>query len=234
MPFHGLKVLDITWTDLKTFKTRDTFILYYVSNPIGAYDVIGISNKFIFRAYLCSSADINDFNNNYRSGATVVASIDDAIGNANLYDSESVRDASGNPLNTNLNSSSGFVQQASTPTADTTEKNWIFGTLLTAAPTAATVLSYTVPAGKTFYCYYHELCKATVNAVNGEPVSIAVDGVEKSRVALPGGNLNLVYYPTNLWAGYPIATSGQTITATVTPSGVGVTMWSARFLGALK
>lgn len=235
MPFHAFKVLDITWTDLKTFKTRDTFILYYVSNPNGTYEVLGISGKFIYRCWLSLASDITDFVNNFKTAATSTAALDDAIGSANLYDSIQLRDSSGNPINSNLTTGSIFVQQASAPTIDTTEGIWQFNTLISTATTAdQTVLTYTVPAGKTFYVMFIEVAKCSVNNINADPAKLFANGVELARASMPGGQQMVVNYQTSLAAAYPLVTAGQIIKLTVTPTGTTSTTWSARLLGALK
>lgn len=85
MPYQGFKILDVTWTELKAFKTRDSFALYYVS--VGSvYEAIGITTGFIFRSCLTDSTEVTDFVTNFLSGAVSVSCIDDALGVENKLD----------------------------------------------------------------------------------------------------------------------------------------------------
>lgn len=81
--------LEIQWSSFKTAQTRAGFIVYYATDPLTfntdgtvntyEYEVLGSEGDRFYRAFLSSSSDISDFETNYKTNATAVASADDAL-----------------------------------------------------------------------------------------------------------------------------------------------------------
>lgn len=90
-----MQQLEVRWSFLKTAKSRDGFTFYYVAtirsvdssgtSTLADYDIYGSNNSFIYHARALSlngampGSDALDFETNYRAGAILVPTSDDAL-----------------------------------------------------------------------------------------------------------------------------------------------------------
>lgn len=205
------KRVEISWTDIKSYKTRDGFSLSYVSNPDGTYEAVGVSNRFEYHAAISVATDITDFEANFKSASSSVTTIDAGIAAANQFDSIAVR---------------SFTTDASVE---------IHGEVTTASTTAnQTVITYTVPAGKNFFLVYSVIQKVSVNSVDMAPGAIRKNGTDLYRRGVGGSASGSSVYELRVGPpGVSIATAGDVLTLTVTPGGTGSTTWGAVLMGYL-
>lgn len=121
-PVLAFDQVESAWSDLKTFKTRDTFTLFYVTFPQGTipetyhYALFAKNGSFYFKCQLNDPTEITDFETNFKTGAQEVGGDIEAICKSEVFISKV-----GNLTTT----SNGALQ---------------------------TVLTYTVPAKETFHC----------------------------------------------------------------------------------
>lgn len=240
MPYQGFRILDVEWADLKTYKTRDVFTLYYVAGPGNAsYEIIGISDKFIYRSKLILDADISDFTTNFLSAAISKPSIDNAIGDANTYDTGSVNSLNGEITSTVLNGSVALdVNIVNAPSIPASQMVWVESRAATAGQTKTLVASYTVPTGKSFYIIIYSLNRITSNTTGGTALLEIDNGgtlTEKDAFGMPGGTSGNSAWQQNITIGAAyIATAGEIIKISITPSSSQNTEWGAKIIGILK
>ena len=96
---NSLKVVDVSWTNWKTCAARPNTTTYYVQYS-STYEAIAIDYHFIYRSILNLATNITEFATSYKSAATAVLSVTDAVGLANKNEILNVQnlDAARNPL----------------------------------------------------------------------------------------------------------------------------------------
>jgi len=213
-----IKLLNISWTDFKTSKTRDSFDIYYVDGT-SSVEVIGVTPSWTYYVKLFG-ADLTDFNTNFESAATEVPSIDDAIATANpdrLIDvNVSSTEPGGGPYANIPWLASGMVyKNANYQTTSANEE---------------TLLSHTVATGKTFYLLFYAISLGQtggVTAYTGE-ARVRVDGTIRdashfSTILDGGGSVGGIEYNRFLYCQarlpFPFADSGEIITLTIDEDG---------------
>lgn len=150
-------LVETSWSEFKTFKTRDSFTVFYIEFPQGTdpetyqYRVYGANSSFYFKTGLLESSEISDFETNFKASAQNVGSEPEAIGKARV------------PF-----SKTGSLTSSSTTSLQT-------------------VLSYTVPAKQVFHLEQWMVGRvSTGNAeltiaqlqVNGTPVDGQSDAAQ--------------------------------------------------------
>lgn len=89
-PLDAYDQVETTWVDFKIFKTRDSFTAYYIEHPQGTepetflYTVFGANTSFYFKCGISESADITDFEANFKTAAQVVGSESEAVGRSRV------------------------------------------------------------------------------------------------------------------------------------------------------
>jgi len=141
----AIKLLNVSWTDFKTFQTRDSFTVYYVDGT-NSIEAIGVTVKWTYYVKI-SGADLTDFNTNYLSAAVSVPAIDDAIATANLTEVIDVEITSSDP---------GGNSIVNVP-LESSDMKYLYADYTTTSSSEQTALSHVVATGKTFYMIYYSV-----------------------------------------------------------------------------
>jgi len=203
-----IKLLNISWADFKTNKTRDSFDIYYVEST-NSTQAIGVTSNWTYYVQV-SGSDLTDFNSNFKSAATAVPSIDDAIATANIRETIDVNIISNEdpPIQPIPETPGGMI--------------WLYNRFRTPTGGAeATAISHTVATGKTFYLLYYVVHYGdNSDGITGD-IRIKVNGATRDAAYFVTGLASGGYLQyTDLLSYYamsplPFADSGDTITMTI-------------------
>lgn len=136
------------------------------------------------------------------------------------------------------NNNGELVTSVPVPTAS--ENVYAYQEITTATLTAnQVILTYTVPVGVTFYLVGYSMSRIDLaSTACGSPFRLVANSIVIKRFAVDwnGGNGygNVMIWAENYPYPFPIATAGQLIEITVTPSTAVSTTWGASILGIVK
>jgi len=215
----AIKLVNVSWDDFKTFQTRDGFNIYYVSHNDGD-EVIGISDNFIYHTILAATSEQNDFDTNFKSGATEVDAIDTAIGQENQRET----------IDVNIVNTVNVGGIHATVPALAADMSYLHAFYDTTSANKETMLTHTVTTGATFYVIAFQVFRAENTNVKGL-VTIEVDGstVMAAHVDTALGGSVIEYAPN---IPVPLADEGQVIDVTVDEDGgPGGNLWSVNLIG---
>jgi hypothetical protein len=123
--------------------------------------------------------------------------------------------------------------------SDPSEVDWTYNTVTTSATTAdQTIVTRTIPAGKTFYLLSYSAGAINTGTAPPAPFKIWVGGTVFDAFGLSGG-LTLgsganTRWDVGLHVGLKFAVAGDVVKITVTPGSNNSTAWGAKIVGVLR
>jgi len=204
----AIKLLNVSWANFKTYKTRDNFTVYYVDGT-NSVEAIGVTVNWTYYVQLFGS-ELTDFNTNYKSAGTEVDAIDDAIAAANIRETLDINIETTTPPFSPIPSTASDMKflYANGVTPDTTNYN---------------IINYTVPTGKIFHLLYYAVHTGDANANISGWIRIRSGGSNRDGTHFDTGNQN--GGDLNLWMFYapgvpiPFAVGGDKIQVRINEDG---------------
>lgn len=198
-----MDILDGSWAEMKAVKARDSFSLYYI-------ELLQGTTPETYK-YTVFGANTHFY---FKCNVSVPADVADFEANFKA-------------AATAVESLAEGVTRSRTLVSQT-------GSLTTNSTTALqTVLTYTVPAKKTFHLKQWLLAKINAGTAVLTLSQIQVNGSVVDGESTPAAS-NVCIYERNYCQPLPMAVAGDVITVKVTPSATGSTLWGARLIGELR